>query len=206
MFRLTSLLGGGSFLPWVSPPQRCPGVVPGCAAPRVSSAQARPGVAGCGYHIDQARGLARGGNTLYPKFPVPEIGYRLERSGTPFRTEPFRCLEDKLSLSYYKSDGMDSKTKSQSHTPSRIKYTAPVSPRAIYPGYTPGIPRVSQRGGRPGVRRTPGITTAELVPRCVDHIDARGIPGVGTTPPVPLSREPTKYQVNPCQWNFNVTM
>ena len=31
---------------------------------------------GCGYHIDQARGLARGGNTLYPKIPVPEIGYR----------------------------------------------------------------------------------------------------------------------------------
>ena len=42
--------------------------------------------------------------------------YRLERSGTPFRTEPFRCtvFEDKLSLSYYTSGGMDSK--SQSHT------------------------------------------------------------------------------------------
>ena len=43
--------------------------------------------------------------------------YRLERSGTPFRTEPFRCtvLEDKLSLSYYTSDGMDSN--GRSHTP-----------------------------------------------------------------------------------------
>jgi hypothetical protein len=117
--------GGGSFLPWVSPPQRCPGSrgPPGCAAPRVSSARRGPG---CGYHIDQARGLARGGNTLYSKFPVPEIGYRLERSGTPFRTEPFRCLEDKLSR--YRITHQSGWTPSRSHTHSRISST----------GITPG--------------------------------------------------------------------
>ena len=30
----------------------------------------------------------------HAKFPVPEIGYRLERSGTPFRTEPFRTVRN----------------------------------------------------------------------------------------------------------------
>ena len=59
------------------------GVVPtlGIAAAKVSRGAPHPGYhrprrgPGCGYHIDQARGLARGGNTLYPKIPVPEIGY-----------------------------------------------------------------------------------------------------------------------------------
>ena len=60
------------------------GVVPtlGIIAAKVSRGAPHPGYhrprrgPGCGYHIDQARGLARGGNTLYPKIPVPEIGYR----------------------------------------------------------------------------------------------------------------------------------
>ena len=77
--------GGGSFLPWVSPPQRCPGY----HRPRRGS--------GCGYHIDQARGLGGPGW----EYIVPQDS----RSGNwlplrTFRTEPFRCLEDKLSLSY----------------------------------------------------------------------------------------------------------
>ena len=28
------------------------------------------------------------------KFPVPEIGYRSERSGTPFQSEPFRTVRN----------------------------------------------------------------------------------------------------------------
>ena len=63
--------GGGSFLPWVSPPQRCPGVrrTPGIIGP----GEARGVVI---TSIRRGVSVARGGNTLYPKIPVPEIGYR----------------------------------------------------------------------------------------------------------------------------------
>ena len=165
------------------------GVVPtlGITAAKVSRGAPHPGYhrprrgPGCGYHIDQARGLARGGNTLYPKIPVPEIGYRLERSGT-HRSGPSRSDVWRTNLAYrinYTSDGMDSK--SQSHTQSNQK--VPVSPRAKYPGY--------HKEGGPGVRRTPGITTAELVPRCVDHSDARGRNDPPPCPPPYIPHEGT---------------
>ena len=81
------------------------GVVPtlGITAAKVSRGAPHPGYhrprrgPGCGYHIDQARGLGGPGW----EYIVPQDS----RSGNwlplrTFRTEPFRCLEDKLSLSY----------------------------------------------------------------------------------------------------------
>ena len=91
--------GGGSFLPWVSPPQRCPGV------------RRTPGIIGPG----EARGVVitsirRGvwpgvGIHCTPRFPFRKLAMfsplrTYFRNTVPDRAEPFRCLEDKLSLSY----------------------------------------------------------------------------------------------------------
>ena len=100
-----------------------------------------------------------------PRFPFRKLA--TVKNVPEHRSGPSRSDVWRTNLAYrinYTSDGMDSKSQSHTH-----------SVESKSTGITPGkIPRVSQRGGRPGVRRTPGITTAELVPRCVDHSDARG--------------------------------
>ena len=131
--------------------------VPGCAAPRVSSAQARPGV-----WLSHRSGAGSGPGWEYIVPQVSRSGMRklryslLERSKTPFRStsEPFRCLEDKLSLSYYTSDGMDSK--SQSHTQSNQKVP-------YHPGQnTPGITKRGQARGaaHPGYHDSGATSTS----------------------------------------------
>ena len=164
------------------------GVVPtlGITAAKVSRGAPHPGYhrprrgPGCGYHIDQARGLARGGNTLYPKIPVPEIGYVLSVKNVlpEHRSGPSRSDVWRTNLAYrinYTSDGMDSKSQlSRSHTHSRIK-------KYRYQRITPGkIPRVSQsEGAGPGCGAPRVSRQRSLSPGASITV----MPGVGTTPP-----------------------
>ena len=153
--------GGGSFLPWVSPPQRCPGVrrTPGIIGPGkargVVITSIRRGVwPGVGIHDSPSFPFRK----LATVWNVPEHRSGPSRSDVP-------SLEDKLSLSYYTSDGMDSK--SQSHTMSHTQSNqVPVSPRAKYPGY-------HKEGAGPGCG-APRVSRQRSLYRYISHLNGLG--------------------------------
>ena len=129
------------------------GVVPtlGITAAKVSRGAPHPGYhrprrgPGCGYHIDQARGLARGGNGVgihcTPRFPFRKLA--TVKNVPEHRSGPSRSDVWRTNLAYrinYTSDGMDSK--SQSHTQSNQEQYR------YHPGQnTPGITKRGQARG-----------------------------------------------------------
>ena len=124
--------------------RRTPGIIgPGKARGVVITSIRRGVWPGVGIHDSPSFPFRK----LATVWNVPEHRSGPSRSDVP-------SLEDKLSLSYYTSDGMDSK--SQSHTMSHTQSNqVPVSPRAKYPGYHKegagpgcgacGAPRVSRQ-------------------------------------------------------------